>query len=185
MKIKFLLATVMAVATLCAAQQNAEANKTKPPVAKAGPAVTYIKAGRLFDSTSDSYRENVVIVVEGERIKSVAPATSAQIPAGANVIDLSKATVLPGLIDCHTHLGARADQYNHINAFKNTPYTQAFAAEKNARMTLEAGFTSVRDVGSGPFMAVDLRNSIDSGYFRGHGWWRADRGSPSPAVMAT
>ena len=178
MKLRLVFAAFFAIATLCSAQQNPEPDnrestqererETRSRVAEPKPApITYIRAGRLFDATSDNVRENMVITVEGERVKAVRPAGSLQIPAGAKVIDLSKATVLPGLIDCHTHLGARADRYNPIYHFKSTPFTQAFNAEKNARTTLLAGFTTVRDVGSGPFMAVDLRNYINEGYIIG------------------
>ncbi|HSM88073.1 MAG TPA: amidohydrolase family protein [Candidatus Limnocylindrales bacterium] len=135
--------------------------------AKPAPRTIYIRAGRLFDATSDNVRQNVTIVVFADRIQTVAPAASVSIPSGATVIDLSHATVLPGLIDCHTHLGARADRYDEIYRFKDTPFSSAFAAVVNARKTLEAGFTSVRDVGSLPFLAVDLRNSINEGLVPG------------------
>jgi imidazolonepropionase-like amidohydrolase len=129
--------------------------------------MVYVRAGHLFDGTGDSIRDNMVIVIQDDRIQSVSPAASTAIPAGATVIDLSNATVLPGLIDCHTHLGSRADRYDEIYRFKDTPFQSAFAAVVHARKTLEAGFTSVRDVGSEPFLAVDLRNSINEGLVPG------------------
>lgn len=136
------------------------------PPTKPASKPTYIRAGHLFDATSEQLRDNVVIVVEGDRIKSIEPA-SAAIPAGSTVIDLRNATVLPGLIDCHTHITARADRYDPINYFKHTPFDAGFNAVRNAHVTLLAGFTTIRDVGSPPFAAVDLRNAINEGYISG------------------
>ncbi len=158
MKRLFLFFVMLVVSFVAIAQ-------TQP--VKPAPKTVYIRAGRLFDATSDNVRENVIIVVMGDRIQSVGPAGAISIPGGATVIDLSHATVLPGLIDCHTHLGARADRYDEIYRFKDTPFSSAFAAVVNARKTLDAGFTSVRDVGSEPFLAVDLRNAITEGLVPG------------------
>jgi imidazolonepropionase-like amidohydrolase len=140
----------------------AQAEKPGKPAAPA-PKITYVKAGRLFDSVSDTYRNNMVIVVEGERIKSIGPAAEVKIPAGATVVDLSRDVVLPGLIDCHTHISSSGDRYDEIYTFKDTPFRGAFEAVKNARKTIDAGFTTIRNVGSDPFLAVDLRKWIDEG----------------------
>jgi imidazolonepropionase-like amidohydrolase len=160
MKKLLLSCILLAISAIGVAQQS-------HPMSKPAPKITYIRAGRLFDGTSDKIRENVVIVVQDDRVQAVNPAGPASIPAGATVLDLSRATVLPGLIDCHTHLGSRADRYDEIYYFKDTPFQSAFAAVVHARKTLEAGFTSVRDVGSLPFLAVDLRNSINEGLIPG------------------
>jgi imidazolonepropionase-like amidohydrolase len=141
----------------------------KAPEAKPAAKLTYIRAGHLFDATAGNLRSNVVIVVEGERIQKVAPAAEVTVPATADVVDLSNATVLPGLIDCHTHITAApdADEYAEINSFKKTPFDAAFNAVVNSRRTLMAGFTSIRDVGSIAFAAVDARNAINRGLFPG------------------
>ena len=152
----------LALAALSAVVPTAPAQTAPAPVA-----TIYLKAGHLFDATSDQLRDNVVLVIEGERIAKVAPANQVSIPAGATVVDLSQAWVLPGLIDCHTHLEARADQYDPINEVKFTPFQGGFNGVVNANRTLQAGFTSVRDVGSQPFFAVDLRRAIDSGFIPG------------------
>ncbi len=130
--------------------------------------VQYILAGRLFDGTGDRSHNNMLIIVEDDRIKQVSPAADVKVPAGGAVIDLSKATVLPGLIDCHTHIDSSGTHYDEIYNFKDTPFEAAFSAVVNARKSLDAGFTTIRDMGSKwPFIAIDLRNAITEGLVPG------------------
>lgn len=126
---------------------------------------TYVlKAARLFDGKSDALVSPGLVVVTGGRIVGVGPSTA--IPAGAEVIDLGDATLLPGFIDAHTHLTfAYAEDYNRaqLDNLRETVAEKALDASVNARVTLMAGFTTVRDVGSTQFLDVGLRNAIAKG----------------------
>ncbi|HEV7919870.1 MAG TPA: amidohydrolase family protein [Thermoanaerobaculia bacterium] len=129
---------------------------------------TVIKAARLFDGTSDSVTQNAVVVADGDRITAVG--SGAAIPANARVIDLGDATLLPGFIDAHTHLTGQSGDNWYQDFFNNTmrfPAEQALLASTYARKVLEAGFTTVRDLGSSDYVDIGLRNAINNGYVVG------------------
>ena len=126
---------------------------------------TYVlKAARLFDGKNDSLATPGLLVVTGGRIVAVGP--SAQIPPGAEVLDLGDSTLLPGFIDAHTHLTSPySDDYKQeqLNRLQKTVAERALDASVIARITLMAGFTTVRDVGSSDYLDVGLRNAIRNG----------------------
>jgi imidazolonepropionase-like amidohydrolase len=112
---------------------------------------------------------DAVVVVTGDRIVAVGPAVSVTIPAGARTIDLGDATLLPGFIDAHTHIIGRglADPRSDVAAFRDFAAYGAIVGVENARRTLMAGFTTIRNLGSSNFDDLALRQAIDGGVVPG------------------
>lgn len=121
--------------------------------------VVVIKAGKLVDPESGTILNNINILIENDIIKEAG--NNVKIPANARVVDLTNAYVLPGLIDCHTHIAFQSGD-NYYEMFRKSIVDYALLAPVYAKNTLEAGFTTVRDAGSKNFLAMALRNAINS-----------------------
>jgi imidazolonepropionase-like amidohydrolase len=148
---------VAACLCLLAAGASAQESRTDRVVA--------VRAGRLIDVTTGSVVDNAVIVIRGDRIEAVG--RDVRPPAGAQVIDLSDHTVMPGFIDMHTHLTGDPSGGYSDHALHEWPGYDAIVGVKNARKTLLAGFTTTRNVGASDWADIALRDAINNGVVPG------------------
>jgi imidazolonepropionase-like amidohydrolase len=135
-------------------------------IARAQDDYTYIKAGKLFDGRSEVFQENVAVLIRGGKIVQVGK--DLPVPTGATLIDLSDRVVMPGLIDSHTHIVLHPGDYEG-QILRETPEYRAIYATVNARATLEAGITTIRDLGNegAGFADIALRDAISKGLVPG------------------
>jgi imidazolonepropionase-like amidohydrolase len=160
--------------------QNQPGSSGRPKPAPQPPAqVTVIKAGTLIDPRGNEPLHNQIIVIRGNRVESVGPAAGTQIPAGASVIDLSKATVLPGMIEAHTHIFLQGEDPAEGGWNGNLLYQplamRAARAAVAARLALDKGFTTIRDMGTegAGYGDVGIKQTINLGYIPGPRMWCA------------
>lgn len=149
----------------CARSQDA-AVPTQRQAATTDGARVYVRAARMFDSNAGRVVSDAVVVIEGERVAQVG--AGLQIPRGARVYDLGDVTLLPGLVDAHTHLTYHFDKDGRFGLARDATTDETLKyAEENARATLEAGFTTVRNLGAGGRVDLRLRDEINRGEARG------------------
>ena len=149
------------------------------------PSRTLVRTGHLLDVKTGSEATGQTIIVTGDRITAIAPTASTPKQAGDIEIDLTKYTVMPGLIDVHTHL-TMANNFDPFFELTMTPAKEAIIGVENAKVTLEAGFTTVRNVGANDYTDVALRDEINAGHIPGpHMQVSAAQPSASPAATWT
>jgi imidazolonepropionase-like amidohydrolase len=156
--------------------------QSNPAQVPQSPQVTAIRAGTLIDPRANEPKRNQVIVIRGDKIESVGDAASVQVPAGAKIIDLSNATVLPGLIESHTHIFLQGEDpalggYD-IQLLKFPLAYRAARATVSARRALEQGFTTIRDMeteGAG-YGDVGIKMAVEQGYIPGPRIFTTTRG---------
>ncbi|HUF25798.1 MAG TPA: amidohydrolase family protein [Gemmatimonadaceae bacterium] len=134
-----------------------------------GSGTVALRAARLFDGTGAALVRDAVVIVTDDRIVAVGPAASVRVPAGARTIDLGDATLMPGLIDSHTHVAGRVlgDPRQTGALARDNEAFGAILGVGHLEATLLAGFTSIRNVGAGLFQDLALRQAIDEGKIRG------------------
>ncbi len=136
------------------------------PTYVAQPGRTLLRAGHVLDVHTGREMPDATVIVQGERIVAIAPTASTPAQAGDREMDLRKDTLLPGLIDVHVHLTGVTD-FDPYFELSMTPGKEAILGVENAKTTLEAGFTTVRNVGANDFTDVALRDEINEGHIPG------------------
>jgi len=161
------IASMLVVCALVGAAPSAQA----PAAAQGAAPLTAIRAGRLLDPEAGRILQNQVIVIEGNKIRDVGP--NVAIPVGAQVIDLSRMTVMPGLVDSHNHLALtyKPEPENNVYYYtyvQDSTALRAIQAASNGIQMLASGFTVVRDLGNnGNYADTALRQAIDQGWIPG------------------
>ena len=150
-------AIIMALASLGLSQTAADKATTQEPLKR-----VLVRAGHLLDVKTGKTLDNQAILIEGDKVVSVGPAPGNQATSGTTTINLPNATVLPGLIDAHTHLTGDPKNIGYPSLGISVP-RHALTGAKNARLTLQAGFTTVRNVGATGYSDVAVRDAINAG----------------------
>src|SRR5262249_20519997 len=159
------------IGVLCLLLGTLPAAESPAPAQSPAARVTAIKAGRLIDPETGTAQNGQIIIVEGEKIRAVG--ANLAIPAGASVIDLSNLTILPGLVDAHTHMAITykeqpENNYYYLTYVMDSTALRAIQAASNGIQLLNAGFTVIRDVGNnGLYADAALRQAIEQGWLPG------------------